>query len=538
MCGIFAILKFQNQKYIRKIAIAQSKKMKHRGPDWSGYKISNNNIFCHERLSIIDVFHGAQPIVSQDGKIILAVNGEIYNYKELRQQFNPNTFTTDSDCEVLIQLYQKYGTHFLDNVKILGMYAFILYDSEKDIFIIGRDHLGIIPLYMGYGKSQQVYISSEMKSLVDLTDNIFVFPPGQFCVNGSNFYTFYQPFWKTQMVSVPLNLTELNSVLTNAVKSHLIADVDVGLLISGGLDSSLIASIAQKNSDKQLKSFCIGLEGSPDIAAAEKVAKYIGTNHYSFYYTIQEGIDALEDVIYHIESCDVTTVRASTPMYLLARRIRALGIKCVLTGEVSDEISGSYAYFKYAPDKKEFYDETVRKVNDLYRYDLLRANKSMMAWSIETRVPFGDRDVVDYIMNLNPEFKMWNDNRMEKHYLRRAFEKDYLPEDMLWRKKEQFSDGVGYNWVDSLKAYADDHVTDEQFNNASTTFPVSTPQSKEAYLYREIFDKYFPHKSCIQTLPYEKSVACSTGAAMKWFAKNQIVDPSGRAVKGHSCYYK
>ena len=538
MCGIFAILNFQNKKYIRKIAIAQSKKMKHRGPDWSGYKISNNNIFCHERLSIIDVFHGAQPITSKNGKIILAVNGEIYNYKELKQEFDPETFTTDSDCEVLIQLYQKYGTHFLDNVKILGMFAFILYDSEMDTYIIGRDHLGIIPLYMGYGEANEVYIASEMKSLVELTKNIMVFPPAQFCVNGSNFYTFYQPHWKTQMVNIPFNTNELNTVLTNAVKSHLIADVDVGLLISGGLDSSLIASIAQKNSKKQLKSFCIGLEGSPDIAAAEKVADFIGTKHYSFYYTVQEGIDAIEDVIYHTESCDVTTIRASTPMYLLARRIRALGIKCVLTGEVSDEISGSYAYFKYAPDSKEFYEETVRKVNDLYRYDLLRANKSMMAWSIETRVPFGDRDVVDYIMNLNPEFKMWSDIRMEKHYLRRAFSDGYLPEDMLWRKKEQFSDGVGYNWVDSLKEYAEQHVTDEQFNNAKTIFPTSTPTTKEAFLYREIFHKYFPHKSCIETLPYEKSVACSTGTAMKWFAKNQIVDPSGRAVKGHSCSLK
>jgi asparagine synthase (glutamine-hydrolysing) len=540
MCGIFAILGLTGcDDCLKRNAISYSKKMRHRGPDWSGYFMDENVILCHERLSIIDVFNGAQPIVSKDKNVILAVNGEIYNYKELKEEFNEDEFTTESDCEVIIQLYKKYGIYFMERNMLRGMFAFILYDKKENRVIMARDHLGIIPLYIG-NKDGKRYVSSEMKSLTDC-EHLEIFPPGQYSIN-DNFYTYYSPLWMTRMVNKELNLIELKDTLESAVISHMMSDVPFGVLLSGGLDSSLVASIAARHyKDKEeeltrLHSFCIGLEGSPDIKAAEEVAKFIGTKHYSYQYTLEEGIDALEDVIYHIESYDVTTVRSSTPMYLLARRIKTLGIKFVLTGEVSDEISGSYAYFKYAPDEREFYEETVRKVCDLHRYDLLRANKSMMAWGVETRVPFGDQNVVDLIMNLDPKYKMWDDLKMEKMYLRNAFDdkdRPYLPKDMLMRKKEQFSDGVGYNWVDSLKEYANMKISDEEMANVSKTHPHHTPKTKEEMLYRKIFDKHFNKKCCLDTLPYEDSVACSTGKAMEWFDKNQIVDPSGRAVKGH-----
>lgn len=537
MCGIFAILGLSGcDDCLKRQAIYQSKKMKHRGPDWSGYYMDENVILCHERLSIIDIFHGEQPIVSKDGNVILAVNGEIYNYKELGAEFNQDDFKTNSDCEIIIHLYKKYGKHFMEKNMLRGMFAFILYDKTTGNYIIARDHMGIMPLYVGY-KNNMKHVASEMKSLMDCK-KIEIFEPGQYSIN-DNSYTYYDPSWKTNIGTQDLDLTLLRTTLEKAVTSHMMSDVPFGVLLSGGLDSSLVASIAARNYKGELSklhSFCIGLEGSPDIVAAEKVAKFIGTKHYSFQYTVQEGIDALEDVIYHIESYDVTTVRSSTPMYLLARKIRAIGIKFVLTGEVADEASGSYAYFKYAPNKEEFYEETVRKVVGLHRYDLLRANKSMMAWSVETRVPFGDQDVLDLIMKMNPEYKMWGGSRIEKDYLRRAFddkEKPYLPEDMLWRKKEQFSDGVGYNWVDSLKEYADKNISDEEMAAVKFSHPEHTPKTKEEFLYRKMFDKCYNRQDCLDTLPYEDSVACSTGVAMAWMDKSQIVDPSGRAVAGH-----
>lgn len=538
MCGILAILLKQsgsyNKREMRKIAIARSKLMRHRGPDWSGCYMDNNVIMCHERLSIIDVFHGAQPLISKDGNIVLAVNGEIYNYKELRKEFKEDDFMTDSDCEIIINLYQRYGEHFMTRNLLRGMFAFVLYDKNRNKVIVARDHLGIIPLYTGH-HDNGVMISSEMKGLSGLCDHIKVFPPGNFFIDG-NYHEYYTPMWKYEMGKNKVDYNDLRMILKESVRKHMMSDVPYGVLLSGGIDSSLVASIATRNTSEKLKSFCIGLKGSPDLKAAKEVANWIGTEHYSFEYTIEEGLDALEDVIYHIETYDVTTIRASTPMYLLARRIRAMGIKFVLTGEVSDEISGSYAYFKYAPNKKEFYEETVRKVNDLYKYDLQRANKSMLSWSVEARVPFGDQEVVDYIMNLDPNEKMWNDDKIEKYYLRKAFDSEtdpYLPKDMLWRKKEQFSDGVGYNWVDELKKYANDHVTDEDMLNVEQTFPTNPPKSKEEYLYRSIFEKHYPSRDCVLTVPYERSVACSTEKAMEWMDSKQIVDPSGRAVSGH-----
>lgn len=532
MCGIYAILGLKGcDNCLRRRAIYQSKKMKHRGPDWSGYYMDENVILCHERLSIIDVYNGAQPIVSKDGKIVLTVNGEIYNYKELEKEFNKDDFKTNSDCEVIIHLYKKYGEHFMEKNLLRGMFAFVLYDKGNSTIIVSRDHLGIIPLYEGRDEEGRRYLSSEMKSLVEECDNIITFEPGTYSVN-ENYYNYYKPRWYNEMGNEKLDLKLLKDTLENAVKSHMMSDVPFGLLLSGGLDSSLVASIAQKNSKQQLKTFCIGLDGSPDIEAAEKVAKFIGTEHYSFKYTLEEGIDALEDTIYHIESCDITTVRSSTAMYLLARKIKAMGIKFVLTGEVSDEINGSYAYFKHAPNSKEFYEETRTKVKDLNKYDLLRANKAMLAWSVETRVPFGDQNVVDLLMNMDPKEKMWGKDLIEKHYLRKAFDDGtYLPKDMLWRVKEQFSDGVGYNWVDSLKEYANKEISDSEFN--SDIFPLNTPRTKEEFLYRKFFNKYYYKDTCIKTLIYEDSVACSSGKAIEWMDETQIVDPSGRAIKGH-----
>lgn len=536
MCGIFAILGLSGcDDCLKRQAIYQSKKMKHRGPDYCGYYMNDKVIMCHERLSIIDVFNGAQPLISKDGKIILTVNGEIYNYKELKAEFKKEEFQTKSDCEVIINLYKKYGPFFMSENPLRGMFAFVLYDIEKDIVVVSRDHLGIIPLYMGVDKENRQIFSSEMKGLMGMCKSIEIFEPGTFMYN-NNFYRYYEPEWKYQMLTNELDYKIIKSTMEKAVISHMMSDVPFGLLLSGGLDSSLVAAIAAKHYRDQeeelekLHSFCIGLEGSPDLKAAEEVAKFIGTKHYSFTYTIEEGIDALEDVIYHIETYDVTTVRASTPMYLLARRIRALGIKFVLTGEVSDEISGSYAYFKFAPNREEFYEETVRKVNDLHRYDLQRANKSMLAWSVETRVPFGDQSVVDLIMSLDPKHRMWDDkSKIEKDYLRKAFT-GYLPEDLLWRKKEQFSDGVGYNWVDSLKEYANNQVTDKMMNEVEKTFRLNPPRTKEEYLYRMIFNKYYKMDDCVKSVPYEASVACSTGVAMKWMEANQVIDPSGRAI--------
>jgi asparagine synthase (glutamine-hydrolysing) len=534
MCGIFAVLNCNGycEDFKRKV-IRASKKMKHRGPDWSGYYYDNNIILCHERLSIIDINGGSQPIISNTEDIILTVNGEIYNYKWLKKRMEHYIFTTDSDCEVIIGLYRLYGPHFMSYNLLRGMFSFVLYDKKNNIVVISRDHIGIMPLYYGTDKTR-TYYSSEMKSLIDFCPKVDVYEPGYYTVNNERF-KYYHPYWMDKIPIKEYNPELIKTTLENAVKEHMMSDVPIGVLLSGGLDSSLIASIAQRNSKTQIKSFCIGLDGSPDIIAAEKVAKFIGTTHYSFKYTIKEGIESLDDVIKHIESCDVTTVRASVPMYLLGKRIHAIGLKVLLTGEVSDEISGSYAYFKYAPNDIEFHNETVRKLNDLNKYDLLRANKSMMAWSIETRVPFGDQSVINSIMRFAPEHKMWNDEHIEKHYLRNAFDdKDnpYLPNELLWRKKEQFSDGVGYNWVDSLKEYADNVISDELFSYAKMYFPIHTPKTKEGFLYRKIFQENFPDPEYIRTLKYEDSVACSSGIAAQWHNFKNI-DPSGRSVKGH-----
>lgn len=551
MCGIFAILGLTNlclTKQLRRYAIHESKKMKHRGPDWCGYYMHKNVILCHERLSIIDVYNGAQPITSKDDNIILTVNGEIYNYKQLGG-ITKESFKTNSDCEIIIHLYKKYGRHFMKRNMMKGMFAFVLYDKLNEIMIIARDHLGIIPLYRGYDMDspKYLYISSEMKSLVNSCSHISVCEPGTYSIistekissNNINPFSisdvqYYNPSWYHKIGTHELNLTLLRETLEASVKSHMMSDVPFGLLLSGGLDSSLIASIAQRYTPNKLKTFCIGLTDSPDLKAAEEVAQFIDSDHYSFKYTIQEGLDALEDTIYHIESCDITTVRSSVPMYLLARRIRALGIKFVLTGEVSDEINGSYSYFKYAPNKKEFYDETLVKVKNLYKYDLLRANKAMLAWSVETRVPFGDQSMLDVVMNLDPKYKMWNNDGIEKSSLRMAFDdkkNPYLSNNILWRVKEQFSDGVGYGWINSLKEYANITVNDAEIKNATDTYPINTPRTKEEYLYRKLFNKYYYKDTCIKTLIYEDSIACSSGKAIKWFDKSQIIDPSGRVVE-------
>lgn len=548
MCGIVCLFDAkQKTETLRPQILEMSKKIRHRGPDWSGVFMNDKTIMAHERLAIVDPTSGKQPLYSTDGKIVLAVNGEIYNHQELRKDFPEYEFQTKSDCEVILALYQRDGKGFLE--KLNGIFAFALYDSEKDVFLVGRDHMGICPLYHGWDKGGNYYVASELKALEGICYKIETFLPGHFLYSEEGFemQKWYSRDWE-QFENVKDNETDISKLrkgLEDAVHRQLMSDVPYGILLSGGLDSSITSAIAVKyarqrieTNDTQeawyprLHSFAVGLEGSPDLAAARKVADHIGSVHHEVNFTVQEGLDAVRDVIYHLETYDVTTVRASTPMYLLARVIKSMGIKMVLSGEGSDELFGGYLYFHKAPNAKEFHEETVRKLAKLYLYDCLRANKALMAWGIEGRVPFLDKEFMDIAMTVNPQDKMINkaEGKIEKYILRKAFE-DLLPPEIAWRQKEQFSDGVGYSWIDSLKDIAEKEVTDEMMANAHFRFPINTPQNKEEYRYRTIFEEHFPSETAALTVPSVPSVACSTPIALEWDeAFKKMNDPSGRAV--------
>ncbi|RZM80057.1 asparagine synthase B [Pseudoalteromonas rubra] len=553
MCSIFGVLEIKSDPAIlREQAIEMSKRLRHRGPDWSGVYASDNAILVHERLAIVGVSSGAQPLYNPERTHILAVNGEIYNHKELAQQLSvPFTFQTQSDCEVLLALYKQKGPEFLDDLN--GIFAFCLYDEQEDAYLIGRDHIGIIPLYTGRDQHGNFYVASEMKALTPICNQIEEFPPGHYLYSKEGtLRSYYQRDWQ-QFDAVKDNDASADTVKTAleaAVKRQLMCDVPYGVLLSGGLDSSVISAITQQFAARRIEdddateawwpklhSFSIGLEGSPDLAAAQKVADQIGTVHHPIHFTVQQGIDALKEVIYHLETYDVTTVRASTPMYLMARYIKAMGIKMVLSGEGADELFGGYLYFHKAPNSREFHEELNRKVSKLHMFDCLRANKSMAAWGVEARVPFLDKEFVDIAMRTNPEYKMCKEGRIEKHIIREAFD-GYLPDDVLWRQKEQFSDGVGYSWIDSLKEYVDEKVSDQELASAEYRFPINTPDSKEAYYYRCIFESHFPGDAAAKCVPHGKSVACSTPEALAWDASfEQNADPSGRAANVHSHAY-
>jgi asparagine synthase (glutamine-hydrolysing) len=522
-----------------------SKKIRHRGPDWSGIYSSPKAIMAHERLAIVDPSSGRQPLFSKDQKLVLAANGEIYNHRQLRTALKqPYEFQTKSDCEVILALYREKGIGFLEDLN--GIFGFALYDAENDSYLIARDHMGIIPLYMGWDVHGTFYVASELKALEGICFKIELFPPGHYLSSEEEgLQQWYQRDW-TDYASVESNETsilELQQALEDAVHRQLMSDVPYGVLLSGGLDSSITSAIAKKYAqmrveadDKekawwpQLHSFSVGLEGSPDLAAAQKVADHIGTVHHEIKFTIQEGLDAIKDVIYQLETYDITTVRASTPMYLMARVIKSMGIKMVLSGEGADEIFGGYLYFHKAPNAREFHEETVRKLSKLHMYDCLRANKSLAAWGIEGRVPFLDKEFMDVAMRINPKDKMITEDRMEKWVIRKAFE-DYLPESVVWRQKEQFSDGVGYSWIDTLKELVEEKVSDQQMANAHYRFPIQTPQNKEEYYYRSIFEAHFPSDAAALSVPQEPSVACSTKIALEWDeAFKNMNDPSGRAV--------
>jgi asparagine synthase (glutamine-hydrolysing) len=547
MCGIVCAFDIkQSARELRPQVLQMSKKLRHRGPDWSGIFSNEKAILAHERLSIVDPESGKQPLYSKDGKLVLAVNGEIYNHQEIRKQFEGKyEFLTKSDCEVILALYSAKGPDFLEDLN--GIFAFALYDIEKNVFLIGRDHIGIIPLYQGWDKSGTYYVASELKALEGQCTKIEEFLPGQYYYSPDGKpATWYTRDWM-EYDSVKNNETRidvLRQALEDAVERQLMSDVPYGVLLSGGLDSSIISAIAKKYAPKriesgnkqdawwpQLHSFAVGLEGSPDLIAARKVADHIGTIHHEIHFTVQEGLDAIRDVIYHIETYDVTTIRASTPMYLLARVIKSMGVKMVLSGEGADEIFGGYLYFHKAPNAEEFHKETVRKLDKLHLYDCLRANKSLASWGVEGRVPFLDKEFLDVAMRLNPKDKMAGNGKIEKWILRKAFEK-YMPESVTWRQKEQFSDGVGYNWIDTLKELTSRSVTDEQMAKVAETYPVNPPMNKEEYYYRTIFTEHFPSESAALCVPSVPSVACSTPIALEWDAAfKNLNDPSGRSVK-------
>ena len=546
MCGIVCAFDLkQDSETLRPQILEMSKRVRHRGPDWSGIYHSKNAILGHERLAIVDPASGKQPLFSEDGAIVLAANGEIYNHLELRKKFKGKYhFKTESDCEVILALYQEKGPDFVDDLN--GIFAFAIYDFKNDSYFIARDHMGIIPLYMGWDKYGTFYVASELKALEGICAQIELFPPGHYWKCGDQTPTrWYKRDWVDfeKVKSNPTNIEDLHDALSNAVHRQLMSDVPYGVLLSGGLDSSITSALAKKFSSKrieskdtqeawwpQLHSFSVGLEGSPDLAAAKKVSEHIGSIHHEVIFTIQEGLDAIKDVIYHLETYDITTVRASTPMFLMARSIKSHGIKMVLSGEGADELFGGYLYFHKAPSAEEFHKETVRKLDKLHQYDCLRANKSLAAWGIEGRVPFLDKEFIDVAMRINPQDKMINKERMEKWVVRKAFE-DYLPESVAWRQKEQFSDGVGYSWIDTLKEVVEDSVTDEELENAHFRFPLQTPQNKEEFYYRSIFEEHFPSDAAALSVPSVPSVACSTPIALEWDEafKNQN-DPSGRAV--------
>ncbi len=548
MCGIVAIFNIKKQTAeLRQKALSMSKKIRHRGPDWNGIYCGKSAILCHERLSIVDPQSGKQPLFSPDNKQVLAVNGEIYNHQDIRNQYaGKYPFQTGSDCEVLLALYRDKGVNFLEDLN--GIFAFALYDEEADDFLIARDPIGVIPLYIGHDADGTVYCASELKALEGFCESYEPFLPGHYYRGSEGKMTrWYKRDWENfdNVKDNAASVAELHDALEAAVKRQLMCDVPYGVLLSGGLDSSIISAVAKKFAAKrvesgstqaawwpQLHSFAVGLKGAPDLAKAKEVADHIGTVHHEINYTIQEGLDAVRDVIYYIETYDVTTVRASTPMYLLARVIKSMGIKMVLSGEGADEIFGGYLYFHKAPNAKAFHEETVRKLSKLYLYDCLRANKSLAAWGVEGRVPFLDKEFLDVAMRLNPEAKMCPGTTIEKKIVREAFA-DMLPDDVAWRQKEQFSDGVGYSWIDTLKEITSEAVRDEQMAHAAERFPINTPMNKEEYYYRSIFEEYFPSKSAALSVPSVPSVACSTAEALAWDAAfKNVNDPSGRAVSG------
>lgn len=546
MCGIVCAFDLkQKAADLRPQVLEMSRCIRHRGPDWSGVFDNDKAIISHERLAIVDPVSGKQPLFSEDGKLVLAANGEIYNHRQLRKQLEGKYhFQTESDCEIILALYQEKGPDFVNEMN--GIFGFAIYDIEKDEYFVARDHMGIIPLYVGWDQNGTFYVASELKALEGVCTKIELFPPGHYLLStNGEFVQWYKRDW-TEYENVKDNETDIKALresLEAAVHRQLMSDVPYGVLLSGGLDSSITSAIAKKyaqmriESDDtqvawwpQLHSFSVGLEGSPDLAAAKKVAEHIGTVHHEIKFTIQEGLDAIRDVIYKLETYDITTIRASTPMYLMARVIKSMGIKMVLSGEGADELFGGYLYFHKAPNAKEFHEETVRKLSKLHMYDCLRANKSLAAWGIEGRVPFLDKDFIDVAMRINPKDKMINKERMEKWVIRKAFE-DLLPASVAWRQKEQFSDGVGYNWIDTLKAIVSTEVTDEQLANAKYKFPLQTPTNKEEFYYRSIFAEHFPSDAAALSVPQEASVACSTKIALEWDeAFKNMNDPSGRAV--------
>ena len=554
MCGIVCAFNLKEDfKILRPKILDMSKLVRHRGPDWSGIFSSENAIMAHERLAIVDPTSGNQPLYSKDKRFVLAANGEIYNHKYLRSQLKDNyDFQTDSDCEIILALYSEKGKNFLDHLN--GIFAFALYDTHKNEFFIARDHMGIIPLYYGWDRKGTFYVASELKALEGVCNKIELFSPGYYMHSKDKEKTrWYERKWM-DFENIKDNETDIKKIhdsLYEAVKRQLMSDVPYGVLLSGGLDSSITSALAKILSESSTKddkksvllnnlhSFSVGLKGSPDLLAAKKVAAYIGTVHHEIIFTIQEGLDAIRDVIYHLETYDVTTVRASTPMYLMARTIKSMGIKMVLSGEGADELFGGYLYFHKAPSAKEFHDETVRKLNKLHQYDCLRANKSLAAWGIEGRVPFLDKEFIDVAMTINPKDKMISAERIEKWVVRKAFE-NYLPKEVLWRQKEQFSDGVGYNWIDTLKNKVNLEISDEMMNQAKVRFPIQTPQNKEEYYYRLIFEDHFPSEPASLSVPSVPSVACSTPIALEWDkAFKNLNDPSGRAVlKVHTKAYK
>ena len=548
MCGIVAILNVEEQtSKLREKALRMSQKIRHRGPDWSGIYCGGSAILAHERLSIVDPESGQQPLFSPDRKQVLAVNGEIYNHQEIRRRYaGKYDFQTGSDCEVILALYRDKGIKFLEDLS--GIFAFVLYDEERDEFLIARDPIGVIPLYIGYDSDGTIYVASELKALEGQCERYEPFLPGHyFWSKEPGMKRYYQRDWfdYDAVKDNDASVSAIHDALVSAVKRQLMSDVPYGVLLSGGLDSSVISAIAEKFSEMRIEdnsqtkaywprlhSFAVGLKGAPDLAKARMVADHIGTVHHEINYTIQEGLDAIHDVIYYIETYDVTTVRASTPMYLLARVIKSMGIKMVLSGEGADEIFGGYLYFHKAPTARDFHDETVRKLSKLHLYDCLRANKSLSAWGVEGRVPFLDKEFLDVAMRTNPEAKMCPGQTIEKRIVREAFA-DLLPAEVAWRQKEQFSDGVGYSWIDTLKTITAQAVTDEQMAHAAERFPINPPKNKEEYYYRCIFAEHFPSDSAARSVPSEASVACSTAIALEWDAAfKNLNDPSGRAVKG------
>jgi asparagine synthase (glutamine-hydrolysing) len=558
MCGILTILDIDpgrsNLPELRRQALAAGRTLRHRGPDWSGIWADDRAILVHERLAIVDVEHGAQPLVDTQRGSVLAVNGEIYNHRELRAQLQrPHDFQTLSDCEVLLYLYDELPPRdFLNRVN--GIFAFVLYDPARRRYLIARDPIGVNPLYVGWDRHERLHVASEMKALVDACDRVKEVPPGHFYLSDQaeqGFQRYYDPAWAQpgSLPAEPWDPARLRAALEAAVHRQLMCDVPYGLLISGGVDSSIIAAVASRFSQNRVEeddrspawwprqhSFAIGLKGAPDLGPARLVAEAIGSVHHEITFTVQEGLDALSDVIYHLETFDITTVRAATPMFLMMRKIRAMGIKMVLSGEGADEVFGGYLYFHKAPDGRELHEETVRKLQKLHLYDCLRANKSGMAWGVEVRVPFLDREFLDVAMMMDPSAKLPRNadhpRPIEKYPLRRSFD-GYLPPEVLWRQKEQFSDGVGYAWINALKETAERDVSDGMLRGAAERFPVKTPETKEAYVYRQIFEGHFPSATAVNCVPHERSVACSTPTALKWDASFQtMVDPSGRAVTG------